>query len=98
MKVLPSHPSCDPAPSSMNKTWFKLSFPAALRLIEMVPGLRKLKVLILLNLFPFLSYGASFDQFMTIKSFSKKIYTSCVLYIRIHTSYVNFEKHICSLS
>ena len=60
----------------MNKTWFKYSFPDALRLIEMVSVLKKLKVLTLLNLLPLLSYGAkrlteSFDQFMTIKTFSK---------------------------
>ena len=59
------------SPSSTNKTYFKYSFPDALRLIEMVPVLKKLKVLTLLNLLPLLSYGASFDQFMTIKTFSK---------------------------
>ena len=31
----------------------------------------KLKVLTLLNLLALLSYDASFDQFMTIKTFSK---------------------------
>ena len=60
----------------MNKTEFKHSFPDALRLIEMVPVLKKLTVLTLLDLLPLLSYGAerlteSFDQFMTIKTFSK---------------------------
>ena len=59
------------SPSSMNKTLFKLSFPDALRLIEMVPVLKKLKVLTLLNLLPLLFHDASFDQFMTIKTFSK---------------------------
>ena len=55
----------------MNKTYFKLSFPDALRLVEMAPVFKKLKVLTLLNLLQLLSYGASFDQFMTIKTFSK---------------------------
>ena len=54
----------------MNKTSFKRSFPDSLRLIEMVPVLKNLKDLTLLNLLPLLSYGAkrlteSFDQFMT---------------------------------
>ena len=50
----------------------------------MVPVLKKLEVLTLLNLLPFLFYGASFDLFMTIKT----IYISCVyrdthLYVRV---------------
>ena len=55
----------------MNKAEFKLSFPDALQLIETVPVLKMLEVLSLLNLSPLLSCGASFDQFMTIKIFSK---------------------------
>ena len=49
--VLPSHPSC-----SHLRQPIKLSFPEALRLIEMVPVLEKLKVLTQLNLLPLLSY------------------------------------------
>ena len=55
----------------------------------MVPVLKKLKVLTLLNLLPLLSYGASFDQLMTIKTFSEMIYISCVhrdTYLYVKTS------------
>ena len=55
----------------MNKTLFNLSFPDALRLVEMVPVLKKSKVLTLLNILPLLCYDASFDQFMAVKTFSK---------------------------
>ena len=48
----------------------------------MVPVLKKLKVVTLLNLLPLLFYGASFDQFMTIKTFSDR--PTYHVYIGIH--------------
>ena len=53
-------------------------------------------VLKLLNLLLLLSYGASFNQFITIKTFSRQIYISCVH--RDTYLYLNFEKHIRSFS
>ena len=68
----------------------------------MVPVLKKLKVLTRLNLLPLLSYGASFDQFMTIKTFSKWIYISCVhrdtyLYVK-RNMFGLFHDYFCSQS
>ena len=54
----------------MNKM-FKLSFPDTLRLIQMVPVLKKVESLDNIDLLPRLCYGASFDQFITVKTSSK---------------------------